>query len=137
MSYELKQAEKINGCPAVRLAVRGWHEIIEAGHTTSDCVSLAWDDSVLWMEHEGEIVAVLTYKAQEWNKTLWICLSFVLPVHRGNGLYSRLYAKAVEIAKEKGMVRVESGISPRNGAMLAAATKNGRRLEYVVYGQAI
>lgn len=132
---EVKQAEKLNGCPALKLCVHGWSELIKAGLVPSDSVVLNWDDSVLWVEDSGQIVGVMTYKVMEWTKCLWVGLSFVNPEYRRQGLYSQMYARAVEIAKEKAMIRVESGIDPQNVAMIQAAKKTGRHLHYVVYAQ--
>jgi GNAT superfamily N-acetyltransferase len=138
MNYQIKQDEKVNGCKALALCVRGWHELIDAGLTTGNLVCISWDDSVLWAEDEAsKVVAVMTYKASDWNRTLWISLSFVHPEHRRRGLYSRLYSRALEIAREKLLTKVESGISPQNEAMLAAAKASGRTLSYVVYGRSL
>jgi GNAT superfamily N-acetyltransferase len=133
VNLRLHQAEQLNGCAALELAVEGWRQLLIKKTASAGLVLLHWDDRVIWFEHKREVIAVMTYRVMDWNKTIWIGLSFVCPQWRKRGLYRRMYRALRVIAAKKGIAAIESGISPTNKVMIAAAQRCGRTLSHLVY----
>jgi len=55
--------------------------------------------------------------------------AYVLPKFRKQGLISKLYRKAVQLLKEKGIQHIYSAIDPRNHANIIAMTKSNFTLQ--------
>ncbi|HEX4278315.1 MAG TPA: GNAT family N-acetyltransferase [Bryobacteraceae bacterium] len=131
-----RETDKLNGCPALPLAVEAWGELLRDG-LTGDAVILQWDQSVVWVEQDGVPVAVILWAYQEYRREIWIGLSYTRPEVRGNGLFRTLYQRIVAIAKEKKAIRIAGGVNVGNAIMREAAERCGRKADYIVYSQAV
>lgn len=130
------EADKLNGCPALTLAVEGWLNILRS-RNGSDAVALAWDQRVLWIEEDGQPVALITWSIQEWRDEAWINVAYTAPAYRRRGHNAALYQRLRLRARERGLKRIAGGISAGNVAMREAARRGGRMPDYVVYAETL
>jgi len=72
-------------------------------------------------------VGVLTYDFLEHTKTVFLLQAYTIPEFRGRGVYTALFAAAVEKAAEIKAPRIMLGTHPRNAAMREIAAKHGGR----------
>jgi GNAT superfamily N-acetyltransferase len=75
----------------------------------------------------------MTWSKVDYMKQLFIKLGYVLPEHRGRGIYSALWNAAVDKARELKYVQIVGATSPRNGRMQAIFEKQGRVLSCLTY----
>lgn len=87
---------------------------------------------------DGEVVGslMITYEWSDWrNGNMWYIQSvFVKPANRGNGLFSQMYHKVMELAKEKGASCVRLYVETENEKAQAAYENLGmKRMPYFMY----
>lgn len=123
----IEHYEGLNFTPALKLAVRGWLELLEEG-LADNALGLAWDQNAfVAFDEDGEAVGTIVYQHFQYRKELWVQQGYVLPEHRGKGVYKELFAACVAKARELKAVRISGGTHPRNAVMRAAAEQQGRR----------
>ncbi len=79
--------------------------------------------------NDGKRAFILEFK-KHWPVFIgFIEGAYVFPKFRKQGLITKLYCKAVQLLKEKGIQHIYSAISPRNHANIIAMTKSGFTLQ--------
>ena len=78
-------------------------------------------------------VGVITWYDNEDTKSVWISLGYVVPEHRRCGIYQKMWAYMIEIAKELGYIDIQSGVVVNNKPMIAFSEQCGRRLTGYIY----
>ena len=87
---------------------------------------------------DNEVVGslMITYEWSDWrNCNMWYIQSvFVKPANRGNGLFSQMYHKVIDLAKEKGAMYVRLYVETENEKAQAAYENLGmKRMPYYMY----
>lgn len=127
MKIYIEHFEKITNTPAVPLAVRGWHEGMQAG-------LLDWQFYVQWDQRaivafdsrDDKAVGVLTWTKTDWNKSAGIHLGYVLPDYRKKDVYNFLWKALVKIARTENLTRIAGSTHLNNKVMRAVAAKQFR-----------
>ncbi len=89
-------------------------------------------------DHGGKAVGslLITYEWSDWrNSNMWYIQSvYVLPEHRGKGLFGMMYRKVVELAKEDGAMFVRLYVETENEKAQRVYEKLGmKRMPYYMY----
>ena len=71
-------------------------------------------------------VGIIVWSTVAWQRDAFILLGYVDPKHRGRGIYTALYRRLVEIARQAGLRTVSGTVAYRNTAMRAVAERQGR-----------
>jgi hypothetical protein len=134
MSLTIKHYDAICNTPALRLAVRGWHELLEAGLSPCGGVLIGWDHKsiVAFEDADGPPIGVLTWIDQPWSNQLYVMLAYVLPGHSRAGVHTAMWRAVVEKAAELKRPVIASGTSIGNATSRAAMASQGL-LEAGVY----
>jgi GNAT superfamily N-acetyltransferase len=101
---DIKHYDAIGHTPALRLAVRCWHELLEAGLIDDGGIAVGWDHKAIVAFAEGGTpIGVLTWTNQDWANQLHVALAYVIPQHRRQGVHTAMWhalvAKAVELKR--------------------------------------
>lgn len=131
----IKVFHRMNGTVALALAIEGWSEVNNKG---------LGDGSINWSPDMAAIVGyamngreelavgVITFDHRPGNHILWAQQVFVQEAFRGQGVYTAMFTKLVEIAREQGYVAIEMGTHIKNAAMRAVGQKTGCHEEAVI-----
>lgn len=126
MLYGIHRIKGLFGTPVLALVVQGWHEGLTQGYLDPFENPINWDDEAIYATHnDGEIVGVLCWAHQEWNKVAVIRFGYVKPEYRRQGIYGFLHADFMDAAKEKKVLRISSATFIRNIPVRGAALKRG------------
>jgi GNAT superfamily N-acetyltransferase len=132
----IKHYEQINFTPAIPIAVRGQHELLEAG--LSEPVALFhWENRAIVAFHGQTPVGVIIWDLAAHRKEANIIIGYVVPEYRRAGIYKRLYAQLIKVAKEKGCNHIRGYTSVRNTALRSFAKTAGRSEMGVMINQEI
>jgi len=87
---------------------------------------------------DNEVVGslMITYEWSDWrNANMWYIQSvFVKPANRGNGLFSQMYHKVIELAKKEGAMYVRLYVETENEKAQKAYENLGmKRMPYFMY----
>jgi ribosomal protein S18 acetylase RimI-like enzyme len=88
------------------------------------------------VDHEVVGSLMITYEWSDWrNCNMWYIQSvFVKPENRGNGLFSQMYHKVIELAKEKDAMYVRLYVETENEKAQKAYENLGmKRMPYYMY----
>lgn len=127
--FEIKHFDMIGQSPdAVWLAVRGWHELIEAAipRNRSGAMLVSWDHKAIVAHDAGGPVGVLTWSDQEHLNHIWINFAYVIPSCRRQGCHTALFQALVGRARELKRRQILSGSTVGNEASRAAQARQGR-----------
>ena len=131
--FRIETYTGLNNTPAVALAMAGEVELARDG-LSEPMLHLNWDDNAfVAFDGDGCAVGVMTWSKVDYVKQFFIKLGYVLPEHRGKGVYSALWSAAVEKATELKLVQVVGATSPRNARMQAIFAKQGRTVRSLTY----
>jgi RimJ/RimL family protein N-acetyltransferase len=93
--------DAICNTPGLRLAVRGWSELLEAGLISEGGLAISWDHkSIVASTDDGKPIGVLTWVSQDWSNELCACLAYVLPEWRRQGVQAAMWRLLVDKAVE-------------------------------------
>ena len=79
-------------------------------------------------DEDGDVIGAAIFDLDKTKRQAWIYLAAVAADHRSQGIYSAIYRKIEDIARNEGMKGLGSNVNVRNAPMLATAEKNGRQL---------
>jgi GNAT superfamily N-acetyltransferase len=128
----IEHFEGLNRTPAIGIAVRGWHHMLEDGFA-SDTIAMAWDhNAFVAFDHYNQAVGVLTYAKIDHLKEWSICIGYVLPERRRTKVYTALWEALVERARTLGVSVITSSTAMHNASMRSAAFKQHRVEQAVV-----
>jgi GNAT superfamily N-acetyltransferase len=131
----IEELDSMLNTPAIKLAVSGWHALLQAGFADEGGCVVQWDQKALlgWVEGDGRQcpVAVLTYYDRPAMNDMWISLAYVLPEWRRKGVHTALFARLVEKAKEAKRRAICSGAHINNTASRQAMLAQGRVEQFV------
>lgn len=131
---KLTHFKGIVGTPALPILVRGWADILEAGHVSVHTWPLNHTgECFLAVDSVAGPVGVIGFEHTEWAKEICVTLGYVLHAHRHSGIYNQLWAALVKHAHKAGALRITGGANTRNLPMLATAKQQGRVTEGVVF----
>lgn len=126
----------LNCSPALELAMRGWAEAVEKGHSDGTLnVYSSLKAFVAFAPNGRDMipVGVVTFDHEVHVKRVWVYQGYTLPEFRGRGVYNALWFKLVEYATvELKAKSIQSGTHVRNTVMRAVAKKQGRYEESVI-----
>ncbi len=125
----IKHVQKLEGTPYYPFAMKGWIDIVEAGHGDPYRASF-YDDSpaVIMLDGDRPVSIIVWYESRG---SCHIAHAWTVPEYRRHGLNTKLYESLRELAKEKGRRRIGGGIVTTNVAMIEAARKQGRKEGFV------
>jgi RimJ/RimL family protein N-acetyltransferase len=125
---EIKHYDAICNTPALRLAVRGWHELLEMDSCPGGGVLIGYDHKsiVAFDDDGGEPIGVLTWINQDWANQLYVMLAYVVPGHRRKGVHTAMWRALVEKAGELKRPAIASGTSSTNAISRAVMASQGR-----------
>lgn len=129
---EVKKIEKIYNSPVGAFVIRGVAET-EAAGLMFGLGAPGWDTNALYLEDDGQVVAILVWSVQEWKQSAYVDFGYVLPGRRGQGLYTKLWNALIDEAKERKLRTIGSGTHVKNTAMQAIAAKQGRVAESISF----
>ena len=124
----LRHYESLPYTPAIALALEGWHELAQAGHCDPGGIFVAWDHhAIVAFDKLDHPLGVLTFTKQDWNRTCFVVIGWVLPAHRSRGVYRAMWDKLVVLAQEWKFARIEGTTAIENDKMRAVAKALGRK----------
>lgn len=112
--------ECIQRTVALPLAVRAWHELLQAG-MVDPLVLLHWEDQAIVGLVDGVPAGVLVFVHEKWGAQLFVKLGYVLPAHRRRGVYTRMFAALVARAQALKVPHIYGATRNSNLAMLGTA----------------
>jgi GNAT superfamily N-acetyltransferase len=124
---EIRHFEGIGHTPVLRLAVRCWHQLLEAGLIDDGGIAVGWDhQGIAAFGDYGELLGALTWVDQPWANQLFIFLAYVLPEHRRQGVHTAMFAALVEKARALKRPVIASGTSIDNHVSRQMMAAQGR-----------
>lgn len=101
---EIRHYDAIGHTPALRLAVRCWHELLESGLIDDGGIAVGWDHkAIVAFADDGTPIGMLTWINQEWANQLFVFLAYVIPERRRQGVHTAMWdalvAKAIELKR--------------------------------------
>ena len=125
MTVEIRHYAGIMNTPGLNLAVRAWHELLDAGFVDPTAIVVQYDHKAIVAFSGGRPVGVLTYYDQEWASQIGVAVAFVLPEHRRQGIHTRMWQALIAKTQELKRTSITSGAHIRNEASLASQAKRG------------
>jgi len=126
---KVEHFKRVNGSPASAFVVRGYSKIVDNLPDISQ-VALDGKNEVIYARHGDDYIGFISFV--EYEDYIWVCASYVDSKFRKQGIYSKMYKKLRTMAKKRGYRSIESGIAPKNKAMLKAAKSAGREIHSIV-----
>lgn len=113
--------------PAVRLAARGWLELLDANLIDDSGIPFGWDyKSIVAYSEDDTPIGVLVWADQAWGNQISISLAYVLPDYRRMGVHTAMWLAIVDKARELKRPVISSSASIRNAASRASMASQGR-----------
>lgn len=139
--------KSIGGTIAMRQANLNYAEEISIGASSGEwegpaedreCVALiatgwVFNEKTLISTPKFHIVSMILFCHSKQTRCTWISQSWTNKRYRRIGLHTRLFNKVAQLARGKGILTIGSKIAPNNIAMIEAAKKQGRIVEYLQY----
>jgi len=99
--------EKAVQSPGWRIVPAGLHELMTNDYGFDiGSYGVGWDDNLVCAMDEDKPVGVIAWRPNDDNKISFICLGYVLPEYRRQGIYGKMLDYVIEKATEKGLVDV-------------------------------
>jgi GNAT superfamily N-acetyltransferase len=119
----------LSRCKALELGQCGADHLRKIGFGDG---MLNTSDSALWIEDDrGQPVGILVFSIDgTCGEDIWLDLAYVIPEHRGKGMFTALFRKLVDLAADRGALTIGAGIHRENRPMLQAADANELELVY-------
>lgn len=127
----IEHYDMVDLSPAIIMIHEGCLELARKGYM--DTLHVYWDDKVIALRIDSDLVGVMTYRKIQHTSSLWISLSYIDPQHRGAGLYKKLYAELVVKAKEEKVRFIDSGTDVNNHQAQRAFASVGRKVTSYSY----
>lgn len=122
----IKHFVGLNDTPAAELGQRASAELIENGFGQR-IVGLHWSYDCFVAYNNTTPVGFVIYEDRVKSyKDLWLHLSYVIPEHRGRGVFSKLWAALIEKAQAVEGLSINSMTHPANLVMRSVAKMQGR-----------
>lgn len=128
----IEHVKGINRRGLMTVIAEGWNEILQAGNG-EDAVCPNWDQEAIVAKVDGDVAGVLTFVEFEAYRHIWIYLSYVRPRYRRQGLFRKMFDRLTEIAREREVPEIQSGVSARNTTMQKVNARLGRKVESLTY----
>ena len=123
---KIQHYDSIPHTPALRLAVRCWHDLLEAGHISDGGCAVGWDHkAIVAFADDGTPIGVLTWVDQGWANEVAALLGYVVAAHRMKGVQTAMWNALVEKAIELKRPGISASIALDNFASRAAMAANG------------
>lgn len=126
---KVEHYKRINGSPATAFVVRGYAKIVDTLPDIS-CIELSGKNEVIFARSGKDYIGFISFA--EYEDYAWVYASYVDPKFRKQGIYTKMYKRLRTLARKRGYRSIESGIAPKNKAMLKAAVSMGREVHSVV-----
>ena len=124
---EIRHYDTICHSPALPLAVRCWHEMLELGLMPDGGVHISWDHkAIVAFADDGTPAGMLTWINQEWANQLYVMMAYVVPGHRRKGVHTEMWQALVEKAIELKRPVIARGASVGNAVSRQAMASQGR-----------
>jgi GNAT superfamily N-acetyltransferase len=127
----LARYHRLNFTPALKLAVRGWHELLESD-LAENVVILAWDQKAIVAFDGDKAVGVIVWIINAERSECFIVLSYVLPEHRRGGWHSAMFEELERIARDLKLHHIRSGMISENQTMKSVCDSEGRKVVALV-----
>ncbi len=85
-----------------------------------------WKDKAICAVLDGEIIGFIAYRLEDGDGALSLMCGYVVPMYRRGGVYTKLWSKLVEIAKESKCARIWGSTHVDNKPMREFYKKLGR-----------
>lgn len=139
MPILIKHAPHLCDCEALTLALRGHVELRELG--LSDVTVLSGQEEVLWagpafllprFSHSRPYGCIVFEQDPE-ELMIFTKLVHVEREYREQGIFRQLWHNLLVLARERGVRRIENGVSAQNKVMQQAVLKLGQQLSHHIY----
>jgi len=134
MEFDIKHHKKLTRSGAMPLVCISQAEIMRAGHGDHN-LNIDYDDEILcaYEKQTGEIIGFITFMDNDCRYSIFVRLGFVSEPYRRQGVHTALYNKLKEIAAERDVKLIETGIHIDNIKMQKHVEKQGRRKFAILY----
>jgi GNAT superfamily N-acetyltransferase len=127
----IEHVKRINATKAVPFLVHAWNELLKAGFC-DDMVLVSWDhEAVLALNARKDVIAAMSFSHIDWRAEICINIGFVMPAYRRRRVYRRLFARVVDIARERGVTNITGGRHVLNSRKARVDKSMGRKDVFV------
>ena len=131
MSVSAINLEQLGGHKAFGFAIRAHAALLVDGTADETASMIGWDTKAVIALDGGEIIGIITYDIIKWRGDLAVGVGYVIPQHRGAGVYRLMWNDLVKEAKTAKCGRIYGAIKVGNTEMRAIAAKLGREEESI------
>ena len=121
----------LNRTPALKLAMQGNLEVIDAGFCP-DLLLFNWDNDAIVAFVDDTPVGVITFSHIVHLKQIDIGIGYVDPVHRGSSVYREMWDALVVHGRTLGVAEISGTTHIRNDVMRQVADALGRTTEALI-----
>ena len=123
--------DDVDGKAVQALAIAAAAELA-SNFADAEVFRAAAGDKAIWLEDGYSIVALLIWRPDPSDMSVWIGMAWTTPGRRNQGLYRHLYRELETLAMQRGFKKVYAGINPSNAVSRRAHAALGMRpLVYV------
>jgi GNAT superfamily N-acetyltransferase len=131
MTDAIRTYDRVAGCPAELLVIKGMAAAVEAGNIFSLHVTPA--DEIVVALVDDVPVAFVAFAEYEEDGEIWIAFGYCLPEYRRKGHYRACIARLREVAQQRGYSRIHTAVHHDNMAAKASIEERGGQLQYLGY----
>ena len=124
---------QLGGTPYYGFAVQVHAALLDAGQSTPHDPMVEPGDSAIVARVGDQTVGMISYRAYIPNRSLLVCLAFVLPDWRRRGIFGHMFAGVIKAAERAGCPRIQAVSMVNNVAFNKVAAASGVRAVATVY----
>jgi RimJ/RimL family protein N-acetyltransferase len=114
------------GTSLIGFVAEGWVDLLRAGLVADTVPLIYWDDRAVVAYDAGRPIGIITYAKADWLQCANIHLGYVVPEHRGHGVYRALWEALVAKCRELKLREINGSTHVDNTAMRSVAARLGR-----------
>ena len=126
MIVRIENFDRLPNTPALRLAVRCWHELLESGFIDLGATAVNWDHRAIVVFDDEKAVGMLTWTDQEWANQVGVVLAYVVPEHRRKGYHAMMWQELIRQAQQLKRSVISSSTHVANVASRCSMRAQGR-----------
>ena len=127
---KIRYTKQIEGSPVVQFVALAWVALMKDGQWDRNSVLVSPELQCVFAVDGRKIVGCLTFHIEETQAI--INIAYVVPSHRGRGVYRQLHAAFIEHAKEQEATEALNICYPSNDGIQETCKKLGYK-PYVVH----
>lgn len=106
--------------PALKLAVAGWHELLQRDLCGESGCLVAWDQHAIIANIDDKPIGVMTWFDNDWSNAVHVMIAYVLPEYRRQGVHRAMWKALVAKAQELNRPVIQSSVHISNMESRAA-----------------